>query len=301
VSVEPAFLGDRFVRWLDKPVPVLRLEVVRIGVPLAVLGFMSSRVAHADEWLGNAGFRVPDLGSSDYRQPLYIPALPEWGSSLVAFTLVASGLAVAAGFRARRAAIVFAAMAALVALSDRLAAFSVSKLAPVIGVALAASPCGQRFGVDAWLQKRKDPDAALPSEVASGSVRFFQVLLPVFYCASGIAKARGDWLSESYVLWSHLHDTYQTAITVAIANATPKVMWPFLQTVVLGFEALAPVWFLWPKTRGGALVVGLGMHFMIGLMFGPVRYFALLMGTLLIGAYGPASLLERIAASARRF
>ena len=65
------FVGDRFFSWLKEPVPVLRLELVRICAPLAILGFMSGRIAHADEWLGEGGFRVPDLGYVDFRQPLY--------------------------------------------------------------------------------------------------------------------------------------------------------------------------------------------------------------------------------------
>jgi hypothetical protein len=218
----------------------------------------------------------------------------------VAIVLVLSGLALAAGFRARQAAVVFACATAYVALSDRLAAFSVSKLAPVVAIALAASPCGRRLGVDAWRKKAKRPARALPTQVTSGSVRFFQVLLPVIYCASGIAKARGDWLSDSYVLWSHLHDSYQTAITVAVANITPKPAWPLLQWVVLAFEAGAPLWFAVPKTRRIALVVGLGMHFMIGLMFGPVLWFAVLMSTLLAGSYLPDELLDRVASRFRR-
>ena len=103
------FVGDRFFTWLKKPVPVLRLELVRICAPLAILGFMSSRIAYADEWLGDGGFRVPDLGFADPRQPLYLPALPGWAAWLVALTMVASGLALSLGFHARRAAWLFAA------------------------------------------------------------------------------------------------------------------------------------------------------------------------------------------------
>ena len=68
--------GYAFWRWLDEPQPVLRLELVRIVAPLAILGFMSTRIAHADEWIGDGGFHVPDVGGSAWQQPLYIPALP---------------------------------------------------------------------------------------------------------------------------------------------------------------------------------------------------------------------------------
>jgi hypothetical protein len=58
----------------------------------------------------------------------------------------------------------------------------------------------------------------------------------------------------------------------------------------------APLWFAMRWTRMPALVVGLGMHTMIGLMFGPVIWFALLMGGILVACFAPASYLERLRA-----
>ena len=281
------FVGDRFFTWLKKPVPVLRLELIRICAPLAILGFMSSRIAYADEWLGGGGFRVPDLGFADPRQPFYLPPLPSWAAWGVALVMVASGLALSLGFHARRAAWIFAATGIWVALSDRLAAFSVSKLTPVIAIALALSPCGVRFGIDAWRRARQSPKKrrALPREVVSGSVRFFQLLVPIIYCASGIAKARGDWLHQPYVLWTHLHSSYQTSVTLLLANLLPPFAWTLFQVMTLVLESFAPLWFGWSRTRPYALIAAVSMHAMIGLMFGPVRYFAMLMATLLIASH----------------
>jgi hypothetical protein len=294
------FVGDRFFSWLKEPVPVLRLELVRFAAPLAILGFMSSRIAYADEWLGDGGFRVPDLGVADPRQPLYLPALPGWAAWWVAAAFVASGLALSLGFHARRAAWVFAGVAAYVALSDRLAAFSVSKMAPVVGVALALSPCGMRFGIDAWRKRRADPELRLPTHVASGSVRFFQILIPTIYCASGIAKARGDWLHQPFVLWSHLHGTYQTAVTIFLANLLPAFAWTLFQVFTLVLETFAPLWFGWARSRPVAVLAAASMHAMIGLMFGPVRYFAMLMTTLIVASHFSAERLERAEKRLRR-
>jgi uncharacterized membrane protein YphA (DoxX/SURF4 family) len=289
------FFSARLERWLSEPQAALRIEILRIGAPLAILGFMSSRVAHADEWLGDAGFRVPDLGVADYRQPLFIPPLPSWAAWSVAIALVASGLAIALGLRPRRAAVVFAITTAFVALSDRLAAFSVTKMAPMVALTIALSPCGRRLSIDAWLRARRGETLERLGSLPSGSLRFVQVLLPVIYSASGIAKIRGDWLTHSHVLWTHLHDSYQTAFTVALANLLPSGAWTLLQGMTLAFEALAPLWFGFARTRTAGLVVGVGMHTMIGLMFGPVRYFAMLMSTLLITAYLPDRWLDRAA------
>jgi uncharacterized membrane protein YphA (DoxX/SURF4 family) len=305
----PSSILPILARWLEGPEPVLRLEIIRVVAPLAVLGFMSSRLAHVDEWLTSAGFQVPPMSVPDYRQPFYLPPLSSTSAWLLAIAMVLSGLAVAVGFRARAAALVFAATLAYVALADRLAAFTVSKLAPAVMLALAASPCGARFGVDAWLARRASPDAPLPRWVAGGGPRFFQVLLPAFYCGSAIAKgfdtssarlARGDWLKDPLVLWSHVHDSYQTGFSFLLADAMPAWAWTALQAVVLALELGAPLWFAMKRTRPWALALAVQMHVMIGLMFWPVRWFALLMIALWLGAYLPEAWLERAAARSTR-
>ena len=278
--------------WLEEPLPVLRIEIVRIAAPLAILGFMSGRLAHADELIGDAGFRVPDLGG-DWRQPIYIPALPSALAWLVAVAMIASGLACCLGYKTRRSALVFAATLAFVALSDRLAAFTVSKMSPAVVLGIAAGPAGTRLGYDAWTKVRRGEDPPEPLRPMP-SMRFLQLLPVTIYSASGIAKARGDWLSVPLVLWSHLHDSYQTTISFALASALPGWSWTLMQGFVLAFEMLAPLWFGIARTRPYALVFGLGMHAMIGLCFGPVLWFALLMMTLLVGGYLPERLLEPV-------
>lgn len=267
------------------PRPIARLVVVRIAAPLVILGFLSSRIAHADDWLSVAGFRLPDV--SDYRQPLALPGLPVWAAWTVAVAIVVTGLATAAGALTRVAAGGFAALLVYVALADRLEAFTVSKLAPMIALALCLTPSGARASVDAWWRRRRDPAAVLPDQVSGGCVAFFQFLLPVFYFSSGLAKARGDWRHDNFVLWTHLHDSYQTWVSWLLANQLPTWMWTAIQKAVLVFECAAPLWFGLPWTRPYALVFGVGMHLMIGVMFGPVIWFSLLMITLLVASYAP--------------
>ena len=60
-----------------------------------------------------------------------------------------------------------------------------------------------------------------------------------------------------------------------------------LDSAQLGVEVGAPLWYFLPKTRPYALYVGLGMHATIGLMFGPVIWFSLLMSVLLLGSFAP--------------
>jgi uncharacterized membrane protein YphA (DoxX/SURF4 family) len=289
---------DRVSAWIDQPMSVLRIEIVRICAPLAILGFMSSRLAHADEWIGDAGFRVPDLGG-DWRQPLYIPALASWGAWAVAGAMIVSALACVIGYKTRPSALVFAVVLAFVALSDRVAAYTVTKLSPIVMLAVALGPAGSRLGVEAYFRRRRTGKRPRTMR-RSGSVRFLQLLLVAIYSASGIAKARGDWLSHPLVLWSHLHDSYQTPIAFALASVLPAWIWTLLQALVLGFELFAPLWFGFARTRTYAFVFGLGMHAMIGLMFGPVLWLALLMMTLLVAGYMPERFLAPLDAVARR-
>jgi len=283
----------RYVKRVFDPQPIIRLELVRILAPLAIVGFMSSRILHADDWLSDAGFHVPAI-DNDWRQAVAgFPTLPVWAAWTVAIGLAVSGLAVAAGALTRVSSGVFAVLLLWVALADRLAAFTVSKISPVVVLALFLSPAGARWSVDAWRRKRRDPSWQAPTHVSWGSVRFFQFFLPIFYLASGHAKWDGEWRSQPYLLYSHLHDSYQTWVSWVLANYMPAVMWTVLQGITLGFEVLAPVWFVPPWTRPFAFLWGVGMHAMIGLMFGPVIWFSLLLISLLVGSYGPTPWIQR--------
>jgi len=283
---------EEVVAAIFRPQPIARLVALRILAPLVILGFMSSRLAYPDDWLSDLGFRVPAI--SDYRQPLSLPPLPSWAALTVCGALVASGLMTSLGALTRWSSAVFAALLAYVALADRLAAFTVSKISPVIVLVLCLSPSGARASIDAWWRHRRDPEAPRPALVSGGCVSFFQIMLPVFYVSSGIAKARGDWLSEPYVLWTHLHDSYQTVVSWFLANHMPTFGWTVIQGAVLVFECGAPLWFALPFTRRYALVFGATMHLGIGLMFGPVIWFSLLMIILLGSSYAPVAWLERV-------
>jgi hypothetical protein len=253
---------------------------------------MGVRLIHADDWLSDAGFHVPAT-IPDWRQAVGLPAVPVWLAWTIGAGLVISALAVSVGAFTRIATGVLAALLIYVALTDRLAAFTVSKISPVVALALFLSPAGSRWSVDAIRRKRKDAAWRPATHVSWGCVRFFQFFLPIFYVSSGWAKAHGEWLSERYLLWTHLHDSYQTPVSWFLANYMPAVMWTVLQGITLAFELGAPLWFALPWTRTIAFVWGVAMHAMIGLMFGPVIWFSMLMISLLVASYAPTSWIQR--------
>jgi hypothetical protein len=269
------------------PQPILRLALVRILCPLAMLLFLRPYLVHADVWIGDGAFLVPDLGGKAHGQPLYLPLLPTALAWIVVVIAVLSGLLTSAGAFTRFAAPVFAICLAYFALADRLTAYTVNKLGTAIVIALALTPCAAACSIDAILRRRRDPTFTTPTQVSWGPVRFFQSLLVVFYCASGVAKLYGHWLTDDDVLWSHLHDAYQTPFAAVLVDALPPWAWPVLQRVVLAFETLAPLWFTLPWTRIPAVVVGIAMHAFIAAMFGPLAWFSLLMISLLVACFAP--------------
>ena len=282
---------------LTAPQPIERLEFIRILAPLAILGFLASRFVHVEHWLTEVGFVVPPRAVADYRQPLYIPPIPVWLAVVVALVTVASGLATSLGYRTRWSSGVFASLLAYLALADRLEAFTVNKLGTVVAIALFASPSGSRFSVDDWLRSKRADGAPAPTLVSWGNVRFFQALLAFMYLASGIAKSKGGWFSEPNVIWSHLHDSYQTTFTYFLATSVPAPAFTLFQYLTLAYELGAPLWFGVRRLRPIGLTLGLGMHASIGLMFGPVVWFSLLMMVLVFGSFAPLELLKRMFAA----
>ena len=283
-----SFVRQQWAR-IFEPQPIVRLVFLRIFVPLAILAFLASRLIHADDWLSTAGFHPPVL-DDDWRQRVALPPMSPGLAWAVAVAIIVTGLATAAGALTRVSTAAFGALLAYTALADRLEAFTVSKLGTVLIIALAFTPCGARASVDAWWQ-RKQPR---PTHCTGGNVRFFQWMLPIFYFSSGLCKATGDWLENPYVLYSHLHDSYQTPVSYFAANHAPAWMWTAMQATTLAFEVGAPLWFGLRLTRRCALAYGVAMHALIGLMFGPVVWFALLMIVLLVGSYANERVLSRL-------
>jgi hypothetical protein len=128
-------------RWLDAPQPIERLAFLRIVVPLATLGFLSSRLLHADHWLSDRAFHVPCLGPDDWRQVACLPAVPVSVAWAIAIAATLAGVAVAVGLCTRVATLSFASLVAYLVLADRLEAFTVTKIAPVLGSRSVARAC----------------------------------------------------------------------------------------------------------------------------------------------------------------
>ena len=87
---------------------------------------------------------------------------------------------------------------------------------------------------------------------------------------------------------------------ILLANLLPPFAWTLFQVLTLVLETFAPLWFSWHRSRPMAVLAAASMHTMIGLMFGPVRYFAMLMATLIVASHISAERLERAEARLKR-
>src|SRR5262249_58152568 len=119
----------------------------------------------------------------------------------------------------------------------------------VLALTLTLSPAGTRWSVDGL---RKKSTATL---VSAGYVRSFQVLVVCFYMASGIAKWNGDWPLGN-VIWSQIHDSYQTVVAYGLGRIIPSWGWIGLQIGTLVYEMGAPLWFGFRPTPPVALLWG---------------------------------------------
>ncbi len=259
-----------------KDVLACRFDAARLLIPLILLGFFSSRLLHVTEWIGQSGFNVPDLGGH-WAQPLYIPPVPDVLAILIGLALIISLLMVAMGKRVVFAGAIAILILVFVALADRLAAFTVYKIAPVLMLTI----------IYVFYERSRNREA-------QGSLQFLQAFLVVFYAASGFCKFEGEWTTHTHLIWTHLHSSYETALSYYVGRYTPTWAWQGMQLATLIFEMGAPLWFYADRTRPFAIAFGVIMHISIGLLFGPVIWFSLLMITLILVAFGSEKMWQRV-------
>ena len=53
----------------------------------------------------------------------------------------------------------------------------------------------------------------------------------------GVCKALGDWLKHPAVIWTHLHDSYQTSFAYLVGRLMPIPGWTVMQYVTLAFTS----------------------------------------------------------------
>ncbi|HLT36820.1 MAG TPA: HTTM domain-containing protein, partial [Enhygromyxa sp.] len=162
--------------------------------------------------------------------------------------------------------------------ADRLASFSMNKLALVAWLILLLAPWPtdstdeptSSEAESAPLQLR-----SLPQLRSAWPLRILQATLLLQYFGAGVCKLRGGWLSSSEVLWLQAQDVYMTDLSAWTVRELPDGVWAGLQYGALAFELLAPILLGVRRLRPLGFAWGLVMHLGIGLMMYRVGYFSL--------------------------
>ncbi|MCB1236668.1 MAG: HTTM domain-containing protein [Verrucomicrobiae bacterium] len=252
-------LLSRLGNFLVGEAPVRRFRLFELAFTAAFLILISRNLLEAREWLTSRGYHrsVPGLSGIE---PL--PLLPGWAIPFFVVFVFGAGFGVAKWAKGRRFCFGLLFFAAVYAQGvDTASAFALNKIYIAGFLFLAFSP-----GRD--------------NDTASGSiagVRAFQGMLLTLYFATGIAKARGDWLSHSDVVWTHAQGIYRTETAAWLLRNLPLWGWAAIQHSVLVFELGAPLWFGWRRTRPVAIAFGLGFHLGIALLMKAVWVFSLQM------------------------
>jgi hypothetical protein len=204
-------------------------------------------------------------------------------AALVVFALLMVGLF-------SRTAAVLAYIAA-VAYAQRITPgvyFGLDRVNCMLALYLMLGPCGARYSLDRWLQKRGSADDAPPrvaaSTAANVAIRLIQVHMCIIYFFSAVAKLVGSpfgasWWDGTAAWWAIAIPEYQSIDMTWLAE------WPFLVaalTYVTVFWELSYAALVWPRaTRPIVLAIAVGAHGGIALFLGMITFgLAMLIGNL---------------------
>ena len=256
---------ERAVTWALGPIPTIRLESFRWTLTLALLVYTLAWSMHASEWLTHAGYHVSPAASRGLQIP--VPLLSETALPVFLVAYIGSMVAILLNLRPRLFAYVVFAGLLYVTAADRLAAFSMNKLALVSWLVLLLAP---------WPSAAADPGAAdQPAELRSAwPLRILQGTLLLQYFGAGVCKLRGDWTHSSKALWLQVQDVYMNDLSAWMVRELPIGLWAVLQHASLAFELLAPILFCVRRLRPIAFGFGLAMHLGIALMMHRVGFFS---------------------------
>ncbi|PRP91747.1 Vitamin K-dependent gamma-carboxylase [Enhygromyxa salina] len=261
---------DAALRWALGPVPAIRLESFRWALSLALLVYTLAWALDAREWLTPAGYHMS--GAASYGLQLPVPLLGPRTVILFLVVYVGAMVGILLDLRPRLCSFVVFAGLLYVTTADRLAAFSMNKLALVAWLILLLAPwpsaAEQRGG------EGGEGEDALAELRSAWPLRILQASLLIQYVGAGICKLRGDWLSGAPVLWLQVQGIYMTPLSAWMVRELPVWAWAGLQHGALAFELLAPLLFCVARLRPVAFAWGLAMHLAIGLMMYRVGFFS---------------------------
>lgn len=260
--MNPSERIDRVLAWALGPISTVRLAAYRSALALVFIIYTLTWALDAGEWLTPLGYHLSPQASAGLQLP--VPLLGPL--TLVPFLVlyVGSMAAIVLNWHARACSLVVLVGLLYVTAADRLAAFSMNKLALVAWLILLLAP---------WPRARDS--TAEPQLRSAWPLRVLQGTLLLQYFGAGVCKLRGGWLDNPRALWLQVQDVYLTELAAWMIRELPIWAWSLMQHGALAFELLAPLLFCVRRLRPLAFAWGLGMHLMIGLTMHRVGLFSL--------------------------
>lgn len=261
---------ERFYDLWYRPIHPGRLRRFEQAFVVSFLFYMTERFRYAAEWLTNEGFHLTAATKSWFHVTPF-PLLPAAWVPAFGVILFGSGVAVLFGWQRRLCTCILFFCSVYVQNVDVISAFTLNKFYILVFAVLAAQPRAQEFRTAAGETVLRHSAWAL---------RTLQATLLIQYFTAGTCKTIfGDWLVHTDVLWSHVQGVYRTEMAAWMLRVLPKWAWTLQMLAALVYEFVAPVLFLFRRTRPLAIVWGILFHLMIAATMHQLIYFSLQMMT----------------------
>jgi len=232
-----------FLNFFFQTKDIIRLDTFRMLIGMAMFVYFYERWSYASEWLTPEGFHV-SLSNLSYH-PFGVPLLSQELLPWFGILLFGSIIAVIIGWQLRWTIWLALVSVAYVTFADQYSAFTVNKLFIVSLCILGVARKGPHWSI----RSKNESDQSI------WPVRIFQLSFIIHYFTAGWSKVvHGDWLTNPFVLYTHLQGLYRTEFAAWLYQIGSPNMWVFMQYSGLCFELLVPILFAFKSTRRVAFI-----------------------------------------------
>lgn len=154
------------------------------------------------------------------------------------------------------------------------ALFGLDQINVMLAMYLMLGPCGARYSLDRWFQRRRAGDSlqpVVPCVSANVAVRLIQLHMCVIYLFAGLSKLMGPTWWEGTAMWGAIANLeYQSGDVLWL------VRWPIIVNLMthvtiaweISYSAL-----VWPRlTRPLVLLLAIPLHLGIAIYMGMVTF-----------------------------
>lgn len=274
VSVLGARWGRAFSSRLRSPVDPASLAVFRMAFGLLMVTSVVRFVAYGwvDELYLAPQFHFTYLGFD------WVKPWPRAWMFVHMALLGLSALSVGIGFLTRCSAAVFCVLFTYVELIDQALYLNHYYFVSLISFLLIWVPSGEIWSLDAWLRRRRarreGGDTVAPRSIELSSLVLLRAQVAIVYFFAGAAKLNSDWLfrAEPLRTWLLARADFPLLGSWFLSPSTAYLM----SWAGMVFDLTVWCFLLWKKARPYAVLVALGFHFCVWLLF-PIGMFSFVM------------------------